>query len=75
MLAILGKALLGALIGFVTLALVAGVLTSLFSGNTHDRAQEIPLTAFLFGLAGAVLGLVAGIAIGSGAATRGRSIR
>lgn len=64
MFAILAKALLGALIGFVALALVAGLLVALLSTNTHDRAQEIPMTAFLFGLAGAALGLVIGLVLG-----------
>jgi CDP-diglyceride synthetase len=64
MLALLAKALLGALIGFVVLAVIGGLLVAMLSTNTHDRAQEIPLTAFVCGLAGALLGLIGGIVYG-----------
>ncbi|MGQ0620909.1 MAG: hypothetical protein ACT4QA_13465 [Panacagrimonas sp.] len=62
MLAVIGKALLGALLGYVICALLGAVLLSLFSGNTHDRAQEVATTAIFFaGPLGALLGLVGGI--------------
>lgn len=62
MLAILGKSLLGALIGFIVCGLLAGVLVHLFSGNTHDKAHELVLSTFLVGLGGAVLGLLGTLA-------------
>lgn len=62
MLAILGKSLLGALIGYVALALLCALLLNLLSTNTHDKSTEVAMTSiFIAGPLGAVLGLIAGL--------------
>lgn len=62
MLAILAKVLLGMLAGYAVGAVAGGLLIGLLSGNSHDKAQEVAMTAFFVcGPAGAVLGALAGL--------------
>lgn len=64
MLAILGKSLLGALIGYVALALLCALLLSLLSTNTHDKSLEVGMTSlFVAGPVGAILGLIGGLVL------------
>lgn len=64
MLAILGKSLLGAVVGYVALALLCALLLSLLSTNTHDKGMEISMTSFFVaGPVGAVLGLIGGLVL------------
>ena len=55
-------ALLGLLIGYPLFAVLGYFAISLFSGNHFDGSVEASMTAaFVFGPAGAIIGLIAGI--------------
>jgi hypothetical protein len=57
--------LLGLLIGYPVFAVLGYLAISLFSGNHFDGSVEASMTAaFVFGPAGAIMGLIAGIVIG-----------
>jgi hypothetical protein len=56
------RGVLGGLLGYAIGALGGGVLVSLLSSNTHDRAVEAAMTgAFVLGPLGAVAGLLIGV--------------
>jgi hypothetical protein len=58
-------ALLGMLIGYPVFAFVGYGAIGLFSGNHFDGSVEASMTAaFVFGPAGAIIGLIAGIIVG-----------
>jgi cation transporter-like permease len=58
-------ALLGLLIGYPLFAVLGYLAISLFSGNHFDGSVEASMTAaFVFGPAGAIIGLIAGIIAG-----------
>ena len=58
-------ALLGMLIGYPLFAVLGYFAIGLFSSNHFDGSVEASMTAaFVFGPAGAIIGLVAGIALG-----------
>jgi cation transporter-like permease len=58
-------ALLGLLIGYPLCAVLGYFAISLFSGNHFDGSVEASMTAaFVFGPAGAIIGLVVGIILG-----------
>jgi cation transporter-like permease len=55
-------ALLGLLIGYPVFAVLGYFAISLFSGNHFDGSVEASMTAaFVFGPAGAIIGLIVGI--------------
>jgi hypothetical protein len=58
-------ALLGFLIGYPVFAVLGYFVISLFSGNHFDGSVEASMTAaFVFGPAGAIIGMIAGIVLG-----------
>ena len=58
-------ALLGLLIGYPLFAVLGYFAIGLFSGNHFDGSVEASMTAaFVFGPAGAVIGLITGIIVG-----------
>jgi hypothetical protein len=58
-------ALLGMLIGYPVFAFAGYFAIGLFSGNHFDGSVEASMTAaFVFGPAGAIIGLVAGAMLG-----------
>ena len=58
-------ALLGLLIGYPVFAVLGYFAISLFSGNHFDGSVEASMTAaFVFGPAGAIIGMIAGIVVG-----------
>jgi len=59
-------AILGLLVGYPVFAFAGYWAIQLFSGNTFDRSMEASMTAvFAIGPFGAVVGLVAGLILGS----------
>jgi hypothetical protein len=60
-----GIGLLGAVGGYLIVALVGYFLIGWLSSNTHDRSVEAAMTsAFVLGPLGAVIGFVAGFVLG-----------
>jgi hypothetical protein len=58
-------ALLGLLIGYPLFAVFGYFAISLFSGNHFDGSVEASMTAaFVFGPAGAIIGLIVGVVVG-----------
>lgn len=61
----IGLGLLFALIGCIVAAIASYFLILEFSSNTHDRSLEASTTSLFFsGPIGAVIGFVAGVALG-----------
>jgi hypothetical protein len=58
-------ALLGAPVGYIALASAGYWTIELFSNNAFDRSLEASMTAlFVIGLGGAMIGFIAGLALG-----------
>jgi len=56
---------LGLILGYAAGVCIGIVLVSAFSGNTHDKAQEVAVTsALITGPIGALIGLVVGVLTG-----------
>ena len=56
------RVLLGLVLGYVVGAAAGAFLVEMMSTNSHDKAQEVAMTAFFFtGPIGAVVGLLGGI--------------
>ena len=56
------RAVLGSVAGYAVGAAAGALLITLFSGNMHDKALKMTMTAaFVTGPSGAIVGLVAGL--------------
>lgn len=57
--------LVGLALGYLAGALLGALTVQLLSSNTHDRSQELAMTALLVtGPLGALIGLIAGVVLG-----------